>query len=128
MRRALSISLILFFSFGPLAATLGASEDMSLPSCCRRHGAHHCVLSMQMATMIAKAASGKLILTAPSTCPAFPGYMAATTCTPQALTASPVNLPALLAHPHSPAAGRAAARRSQIRTRTGRGPPTSSIS
>ncbi|HEY1900813.1 MAG TPA: hypothetical protein VGG56_00150 [Terracidiphilus sp.] len=125
MRRLLSILLILFFSLGPLAATLDASDSARLPACCRRHGAHRCVLSMGMAAMSAEAASGNPVFTAPSTCPAFPQSTAATTTGPQALTASPVSLPALLAQPHSPAASRAGARLSQVRTRAGRGPPAS---
>jgi len=124
MRRVLSIFLILMFWLGPLAAILPASEDARLPPCCRRLGAHHCAMAMQMAAMMAKALSGSTpILTAPLTCPAYPGYTAATTAPPPAIAASSVTLPVLLAQPHSPAAGRAAARISQLRTRTNRGPP-----
>jgi|SRR5580658_7627566 hypothetical protein len=127
MRRALSISLILFFGLGPLAATLGASDDAGLPACCRRHGAHHCAMSMRMAAMMAETASGKPVFTAPLTCPYFPGYIAATTSVMQALTPAPVNLPDLLAQPHTPQAARAAARLSQTRTRAGRGPPAFTV-
>ena len=123
MRRVLSIFLVLFYSLGPLAATLGASEDTRLPACCRRLGAHHCAMSMGEAAMMAEAASGKTMVYAPLTCPAFPGTTAATTTGPQALVSTPVSLPVLLAQPHSPAAGRAIARISQIRTRSGRAPP-----
>src|ERR1700677_2076186 len=92
MRRALSISLILFFGFGPLAATLGASDDAGLPACCRRHGAHHCAMSMRMVAAIMDTAPGKAIFTAPLTCPEFPGSAAATTSAPQAIAAAPVGL------------------------------------
>src|ERR1700723_613398 len=115
MRRALSISLILFFGFGPLAATLGASDDAGLPACCRRHGAHHCAMSMRMAAAIMDTASGNAIFSAPATCPEFPGGAVATTAS-QAMTAESVALPVLLAQPHTPQAARAAARLSQIRT------------
>jgi len=127
MRRALSIFLILFFWLGPLAAMLPASEDDSrLPPCCRRHGTHHCAMSMRMAALMSQATTGgKPIFTAPLTCPYFPGTLASPTLTIVALATSPVTLPVLLARPHSPAAGRAAARLSQIRTRAGRGPPFS---
>jgi hypothetical protein len=80
-------------------------------------------MSMGMAAMTAEAASGKAGWTAPSTCPLFPGPAAAATAGPLALIAAPVSLPVLLARPHSPAAGRAATRVSQIRTRSGRAPP-----
>ncbi|HEY1160128.1 MAG TPA: hypothetical protein VGE83_05825 [Terracidiphilus sp.] len=128
MRRALSIFFVLFFGLGPLAAALGASDDARLPPCCRRHGAHHCVLSMRMASMMAQAASGKPIFTAPAQCPSFPGYTAAPTSITLALAPSQAGLPHLLAQPQPPGAGRAAARLSQIRTRAGRGPPASSLS
>lgn len=123
MRRALAIFLTLFFSLGPLTATLEADDDARLPACCRRHGTHHCAMSAQMASVLVDAASGKPVIAAPSTCPAFPASSAATTPAPQALATSPATLPVLLADPHPPAAGRAAARLSQIRTRAGRGPP-----
>ena len=123
MRRWISILLVLFFALGPLTGLLEATDDMRLPPCCRRHGAHHCAMSMRMAAMKAQAASGKPFFTAPATCPLFPGYTAAPVSTIPALAASPARLPVLLAQPHSPAAGRAAARLRQVRTRAGRGPP-----
>jgi hypothetical protein len=126
MRRALSISLILFFGFGPLAAPLGASDDAGLPACCRRHGAHHCAMSMSMAAAIMDTAPGKAIFTTPAACPEFPGAPAATTAS-QAMTAESVGLPGLLVQPHTPQAARAAARLSQIRTRAGRGPPNAGL-
>lgn len=127
MRRFLSLFLVLSFSLGPLAATLEISDDARLPACCRRHGAHHCAMSASMAAAIAEAASGRSILTAPATCPAFPGSLAATAPAPQALASSPVSLPVLPAHTHAPAAVFASARLSQIRTRAGRGPPASHL-
>ncbi len=123
MRRALAIFLILNFWLGPLTAIFPASEDSRLPPCCRRHGAHHCAMAMRMAALMAQASSGKPIFTAPLTCPLYPGCTALLPSIIPALAASTVSLPVLLAQPHSPAAGRAAARLSQIRTRTGRGPP-----
>jgi hypothetical protein len=129
MRRGLSIFLILAFGLGPLAATLQAGSESRLPPCCRRHGAHHCAMAMRKAALMSRAASGSIPnFTAPATCPYFPGYTAASATAVHALAASPVSLPVLLAQAHSPAAGRAAARLSQIRTRAGRGPPDSSQS
>ena len=128
MRRALSILLLLFFGLGPLAATLQAgSEETHLPACCRRLGAHHCAMTAETAATLAAAASGMAILRAPSTCPAFPGWNATTPSAPQAVLASSIALPEQLAHPHSPAAARAAARLTQIRTRSGRAPPAASL-
>jgi hypothetical protein len=128
MRRILSIFFVLLFGLGPLSAALGTEEDTRIPACCRRLGAHHCAISMGRAATMAEAASGRHIVKAPATCPLFPGYTAATASAPQALTASPLSLPSLLTQSHSPAASRAAARLSQIRTRASRGPPASFLS
>jgi hypothetical protein len=86
-------------------------------------------MAMRMAAMMAQAFSGSTpVLTAPLTCPLFPGFRAATALTTQALAAAPTSLTVLLALPHSPAAGRAAARLSQVRTLAGRGPPALTLS
>jgi hypothetical protein len=126
MRRTLSIFLILFFGLGPFAVTLQADDDSGLPACCRRHGAHHCGMSARLAALIVPT-EGNSSVSAPATCPYFPGYNVATSAAPVALAASPVNLPAMLAQPHTPAAARTAARLSQLRTRAVRGPPVSSL-
>ena len=119
MRRGASILLLLIFLFGPLAAALG-DDDASLPACCRRTGAHHCSMARLRAAILA---SGTPIVTAPSTCPSYPGD--------NALTAAPLHglAPAAAAEfslptaPHAPAAARAAARVSAARTRSSRAPP-----
>jgi hypothetical protein len=130
MRRALSILLILFFGLGPLAVTLSASDESRLPACCRRHGTHHCAMSSQladqMAILLSAADPSSVNIKAPATCPYFPGYTVASNSTVLAMASTQSSLPALIAEPHSPAAGRAAARISQIRTRANRGPPASS--
>jgi hypothetical protein len=124
MRRGLSIFLILFFWLGPLAVALPGEDESGLPACCRRHGAHHCAMAMQMAARMAQGESGGgPVFSAPMTCPYFPGFVGATATTTYALIALQTGLPALLAQPHSPAAGRAAARLSQMRRRASRGPP-----
>ena len=128
MRRVLSILLVLSFSLGPLAATFGAGEDPRLPACCRRNGAHHCAMGMGASAIAAEIASGQAIVRAPSTCPSFPSAAAATNSGPHALTSTPMSLPVLLAQLHSPAAGGATARISQIRTRSGRAPPAATFS
>src|SRR5450631_3731623 len=119
MRRTLSTFLILLYCVGPLAAVLPASSESHLPACCRRHGAHHCGMS----TDAMSAASRQASLRSASHCPLFPDGTAVANCPLDAATGTPIGLPALLAQPHSPAGSQAAARQSQIRTRTGRGPP-----
>jgi hypothetical protein len=84
-------------------------------------------MSMGTAAVMAEDASGKAILTAPATCPSFPGNAAATTTAPQALTAPSVSQPVLPAQLPSRSAGCAAARLSPIRTRASRGPPDASL-
>ena len=79
MRRGASILLLLFFLLGPLAAAVG-DDDASLPPCCRRNGAHHCSMARLREAIVA---SGKPIVTAPSTCPNYPGD--------NALTAAPLD-------------------------------------
>ena len=129
MRRGLSIFLLLLFWLGPLAAALAGSDELRLPPCCRRHGAHHCAMAERMAAMREQAASGPVPMAgAPSHCPFYPGANAVAATADHALAASPASMPALLAQAHTPAAGRAAARLSQIRTRAGRGPPDCPLS
>jgi hypothetical protein len=126
MKRILSTFLILMFGLGPLAEALPASAESSLPACCRRHGAHHCAMSAEQAAKAAQATpSSTPILTAPSHCPYYPGSMAASTTPAFAMVASKAAPPVLFAQDHLPATGDAAARQSQIRTRAGRGPPSS---
>jgi len=107
-----------------MAAILPASDDAALPACCRRNGAHHCAMYMQMAARMASTPDSAPVFRVPSHCPYYPLHPGSWTMPPLALVVSPIGLPALLAQPHSPAAGRAAARLSQIRTRAGRGPPS----
>ena len=74
MRRGFSIVLVLFFAFGPLSALVDGSDDASLPACCRRNGAHHCAMAAEsMATRSRHALDPRTAVSAPVTCPNFPG-------------------------------------------------------
>ena len=123
MRRGFSLFLILLFSLGPLAVTVQGDDESRLPACCRRNGAHNCAMSMAVARMSSQAFAGKTIVTAPSTCPRFPGGVFTVTSSAHALAASPAALPSLNVSLNSAAAARAAARVSQARTRSSRAPP-----
>jgi hypothetical protein len=71
MRRLLSITLLLLIGF-PLIAPLFAMESVSearLPACCRRNGAHHCMLS---AEMLAALEHGQHWTVVHSKCPMYP--------------------------------------------------------
>jgi hypothetical protein len=71
VRRIISITLLLAFSFAlisPLLA-LGSTPESSLPACCRRGGAHHCMLS---AEQIAALEHGTHFTSVRNKCPMFP--------------------------------------------------------
>jgi len=124
MRRSLCGALILSFWLGPLAAILPANAESRLPVCCRRHGIHHCEMSGTMARQTPGSAPS---LAAPAHCSYYPYSMPAAVGPIEALAASPVALPPLLATAHCPATARTAARLGELRTRANRGPPASKL-
>lgn len=83
MRRGLSILLALLFGVGPLGAALPGGNEASLPACCRRQGTHHCAMAGRMAS----AETGKTAISAPSTCPRYPGLAIALLMPAHALAA-----------------------------------------
>lgn len=120
MRRGTSILLLAIFLLGSLPALLGDNEA-SLPACCRRNGAHHCSMGRLRAAILA---SGQPIVSAPSTCPSYPGENALTTAPLYGIAPAAAAELALRTTPHTPAASRAAARVSAARARSTRGPPS----
>jgi len=122
MRRWLSISLALFFGLWPLTGTLQASDDSNLPVCCRRHGAHHCAMSTQMAAMMAQTSSTPG-LQAPTTCPLFPGFVNGAAPS-HALVAQMAGFPVLLEQARRGTAGRDELRMRPVGPDAGRGPPS----
>jgi len=75
LRQAVAAALMLVF-LSPLVLPLFAATsdpESSLPACCRRHGKHHCTMTMEMMAMLA--ASSGPTLTAP-TCPLYPSAVA----------------------------------------------------
>jgi len=76
--------------------------------------------------MMVEANSGPMpMVTAPPTCPCFPGFAAPSTSTVLALACGLQGLPALLVQLHRLAQGRMGASRGVIPAHTGRGPPDS---
>ncbi len=130
MRRGLSILLVLVFGLGPLTEVLPASDDLRLPACCRRNGAHHCAMAAMMERMLAQMQPDQgPAFTVPLTCPKYPGPAAALAPPAQVLASSTaVSLPVLAASLHIPAAGRAVALSGPIRLHSVRGPPMERIS
>ncbi|HUB52721.1 MAG TPA: hypothetical protein VL986_11255 [Terracidiphilus sp.] len=127
MRRGLSIFLILLFGLGPLSSLIDGSEESNLPACCRRHGAHHCAMSVQVAARMRATESAESekspTLSSPSTCSQYPGAIALLFTPLQALLAAAVNVQA----PHTFVFVSAAMQPSPLatpaRAHSGRGPP-----
>jgi hypothetical protein len=125
MRRCFSIFLILIFGLGPLSTLIDGSEDASLPACCRRHGAHHCVL----AAMAKQAQSGNTpAVSAPMTCPSYPGTVALLSTRLQALAAASRTGEQLFQFEYVQVAAQSSPLSKPAQSHTGRGPPASSLS
>ena len=123
MRRISSIFLILLFGLGPLSVFID-SEEAYLPPCCRRHGAHHCAMAMEMAAMMRDAASGKMpAFGAPMACPQYPGLAAMLAVPAPALTASATVLQVAQRQSGIAAGDHAAPASPPARIHAGRGPP-----
>ena len=122
MRRALSILFVLIFGLGPLAVLIDG-DDASLPACCRRNGAHHCVMTDAMLARMVQAALSAPAFTAPSHCPQFPARGNAVPSTTLAVARAPqmenAGIPALL--PIAPSGSQAGS--IHLRTPALRGPP-----
>jgi hypothetical protein len=128
MRRGFSIFLILIFGLGPLQSLIDGSEDASLPSCCRRHGAHHCAMTVQGAVSKATTQDKTPTVSAPSTCPYYPGALAMLSTQAKALVVTASAVTAQFTSACVPAAAHMALLASPVRTHAGRGPPASSVS
>ena len=127
MRRGFSIVLALLFGLGPLASALPGAEDVALPACCRRHGAHHCAMAAQMMAMMSHVATdGRQSVSAPTTCPYYPGPIVAILMpAAYAMAASPTALPVVRTAKTVSAPLLVAAYEVPNRTHAGRGPPIS---
>ena len=126
MRRGLSIFVALLLALSPLASLLPASDDMSLPVCCRRHGMHHCAMAAMWTQMMARMTSGSTpVASAPSTCPYYPSPANALLSHPQADLTHPAQPPASPTQFLGLLSDRAATRPGQIGSHAGRGPPPS---
>jgi len=124
MRRGFSIFLILMFGLGPLSSLIDGSEDANLPACCRRHGAHHCVV----AAMARQAQSGKTpMVSSPMTCPSYPGAIALLSTPAQALAAASRTVETLFAFAYVQVATHTSGLSKPAQSHAGRGPPASSL-
>jgi hypothetical protein len=124
MRRGFSIFLILMFGLGPLSSLIDGSEDANLPACCSRHGAHHCVMSAKMQ----QAQSGKtLMVSAPMTCPSYPGAVALLSTPAQALAAASRTGEELRTFEYVQVATHTSPLSKPAQSHSGRGPPAPSL-
>jgi hypothetical protein len=124
MRRPLAFLLILFFALGPLQGLLEASDDLRLPACCRRNGAHHCAMSETMQAALERAPSPAPAFTAPASCPSFPGFALGFSTPSHALTANGSWATVFVKQAHVLLYSSSVVRTINIRTRPGRAPPT----
>ena len=125
MRRPLAFLLILFFALGPLQGVLEASEGSRLPACCRRHGAHQCVMSEDMQAALERTTGSVPAFAASATCPSFPGFALGFSTPSHALAASGSWALVLLEQSHCPHCAGSDIQSMHLRIRSGRAPPTS---
>lgn len=127
MRRGISILLALMFGLGPLSSALPGAEDASLPACCRRGGVHHCAMAAHMAAIMAAIESGgKASVSAPTTCPYYPGATIALLMPAYALTSEAQPMPEFEASTRALLSEPSADLQAPSLTYAGRGPPTTS--
>ena len=121
VRRLLSIVLLVIFSFpliSPVLALAGGS-DANLPACCRRNGAHHCML-MRNAESNGSAVSLSAI---PPRCPAFPAAVTPVKHGDLSFHAASLIFAEIVSHPSVRNQTEARARVALDRSRQKRGPP-----
>lgn len=81
MRRTITISLLMIFSWMLIAPFFAPDAEASLPACCRRNGKHHCTMRM----MGRNAGNQKGFSTVTEKCP----YQTASTCAAHSSTLAP---------------------------------------
>jgi hypothetical protein len=122
VRRALAISLLLFFSFSLISPLLDSDAvEASLPACCRRAGKHHCTVSN------AASEQSRGIGIVAEKCPYSPGAPAVTHLSVFAPPAGDAVFAGLVRHPAIHAQTAAQYRISFDRSRQKRGPPSLSM-
>lgn len=122
MRCGFSILLIAIFSLGPLTALSSASEEATLPACCRRNGEHRCARAAEM-TAVSTASGGRPIWNAPQHCPYYPQNATVRNAPVHALTVSSPATLVLLARAHRVGASRTEPLLNPVIPLAGRGPP-----
>jgi hypothetical protein len=123
VRRLLSITLLLLFSLpliSPVLA-LAASSDANLPACCRRNGAHHCMLKMHQPE---SSGHGPTFSAIPQQCPAYPAMVTSVRHGELSFYKASLIFAEVVSHPAVKVQTQARARVALDRSRQQRGPPT----
>jgi len=119
MRRAISLSLLLVFSWMLIAPLFAQDSEANLPACCRGNGKHHC----NMRRMMRLTGNQKSISTVSEKCPCWP----ASTCAVHSASFAPETgtrfFAVVVSGPVSAAQAETASRISLLRSHQKRGPP-----
>jgi hypothetical protein len=136
LRQLIAITMLLLFGLpmiSPLFA-LDADAAMNLPACCRRDGAHHCMMGMMgMATSGASASADSntgnrtmvAVLTAP--CPYGAQTMPGAVHRDSTLSVASAVFAGIVAHPAGTPQTESKRRVASLRARHKRGPPALSV-
>jgi hypothetical protein len=119
VRRLLSTVLLLLFSLPLISPVLAltASSDRYLPACCRRNGAHHCIMKV-------RPADGISLSSVPQRCPAYPAVVTQIRHGDLSFQTASLIVAEIVSHPAIKLQTQARARVALARTRRQRGPPT----
>jgi hypothetical protein len=126
VRRFLSITLLVLFSLpliSPVLA-LATGPGANLPACCRRNGAHHCMLKMQASE---SSGNGVSLSAIPRRCPAYPAIVTQVQHRDLSLQAASLIFAEIVSHPSVKTQTQARARVALDRSRQKRGPPVVDI-
>jgi hypothetical protein len=126
VQRILSICLLVLFSFLPISPLLAskANSEAGLPVCCRRNGAHHCLMSVELAKTASK---NDAFSAAPLRCAEFPKAVASVQRVDQLHLSSALHLAELVTLPAITRQAEVRTRVALDRTRHKRGPPAFQI-
>lgn len=116
MRRAASILLLLLFSVSLISPLFASTPESSLPLCCRRNGAHHCLMGSMMH-------SSQNHPSLHDRCPYLPHAAATMQMQRVFFGHSPSRFAAVVAHPAARPQTEARYRISRYRSHQKRGPP-----
>jgi hypothetical protein len=123
VRRLLAVSLLLLFSLpliSPLFA-LTANSDTNLPACCRRNGAHHCMMKLQHTE---SSGTEVTLSTIPQRCPAFPAVVTPVKHGDLSFPTASLIFAEIVSNPSVKIQTQARARVALDRSRQKRGPPS----